>query len=393
MVVHIIALLFILFIAFINQVLPNFKGKKVIYCILLFAPLIILCSFKDSSVGNDTAGYLASYHEFKNATSLKSISSGFEKGFVIYSYLLAQMNMPFSIYLLITYSIIFLPFILLSYKYFEFPSIIALSLYLFSFYNFAISALRQSMGIGICFIGFYIFLRLRHKDNVWKYLKYVLLSAFIALSYFFHKSSLTFILIIPLYIFKDKIKINYLLAIPLLLLTSFLSPYLYSNLGAFSEKLAYLAPTSSFFLNLGNSTYFVFAIFSIATLISVNKKSYYYFNKINGLCSFQKSIISIDKASSSKCLDLSNFFYLGTFLYLFIICFSQAGKVFIRIAMFILPFVFFMAHDLFVKAKNYKFVFIVCYVGYVLLLIIYFYFATYKSNYLHLFPYSFDFIW
>lgn len=175
--VYIGVLIYDIALWFISQRTQNKKWIKLLLVTLFIVPFILLCSLKATSVGLDTPSYKGWFEE---ALTVKFNSS--EPLFGYYNYALRYMKIPYVLYLLISYSICFVPIAVYAYKRFEKPLTFLFFIFYLGLFGFAMSGMRQSMAIGIAMIGFCAF----NEKKIWTVV-FPIVS--IAIAYFIHNST------------------------------------------------------------------------------------------------------------------------------------------------------------------------------------------------------------
>lgn len=397
MIPYLITFFYIIGLTLLNIFLKPFKLKRILFCIFLFLPLIILCSFKSLDVGNDTSGYY-SYYNYLRLNPIGSRLGEVEKGFIIFSGFFGHIGIPFSIFLFICYCITFFPIILFTNKYAKYPEIIALSIFLFQFFNFSISGLRQSLAIGICLLGLYILICNWKNVKKWqKVIKIVLYFLFVLLAYTFHRSSLIFIVAGFMFMTYASFKLNIWVFLSTCLLCAFVSPYIYGYIfNLIQSSYHYDPPSSKFFLSLGLSTYF------LTIILIIN----HYSKQESFLIKYEKSVGYLTRIfykrdkrqgvqrATFNTLENNNIYddYFASILLanLLLTCLFNSAEVFTRTLMFFNFSVGFVLSSILSRIDD-KTTRIFTYVILIIILCIYFYFASIRSGYLGIYPYKFGF--
>ena len=387
MIVYISLLIFYFIVIFIDFKFLFNRKSKLFFCLLLFLPLIILGSFKNVNVGIDTSNYYVYYQSLK---SNEFIFSNFEKGFRNFSLIFARMQIPFTIYLFICYSIIYVPFMLISFKWISKPSLVSFSLFLFMFTNFSFSALRQSMAIGLCFFGFLLFFYFYEKRTFFSSLIGIISQIiFIVFAFYFHKSALIFFAVPIICLYKNRFLNNPFLLFLLMMLFSFLSANFYGAIFQFINPFIFDAPRTKSFFDIGFSSYICFSLVLVSFVLEN------ILNCLNRTFYFESSSF---KTISNRKVEKKEFFTNNLEIisqnalvtYLILICLLNVTFTFKRIMMYFIPFFCFSYALLFneVISKKIRFIFLfVSCVG----LIIYAYFATIRTGYLNVSDYHFGF--
>lgn len=401
MLPYIIALLYMVGIMVAYYVTKPFKNKKFLYCALLILPIVFLCSFKKLSVGNDTSTYY-DYYRFFASNKIGTERSGVEKGFGIFCGIFGHMKIPFTLFLLICYSIVYFPIVLLMNKLTKYPEMVAYCLFLFQFLNFTISALRQSIAIGICLFGLYILItNWSKRKSLFKILKTLIFVFFVFISYWFHRSAIIFSAIAFVFLAYDIIRIKPLIFCLVCLLAAMVSQYVYGFIFSVIQKsFTYDPPSSGSFLDVGFSTYFMIAIvvlfdFSLRekvvnkyeiVALKVTPKQITSKNKtINGMIENVKANSSLEYDSS-----FNNMFLMILAIAAFLNCLLNSAEVFGRIITYFTFSLGFVLSAMLDKIKSRKVVFVTS-IFIFIALIVYFYVGSYRSGYLHMFPYEIGF--
>lgn len=189
--------LFILIaISILNFFSWRIKALRPVILLTSFLALILVSGLRDVSVGIDTKNYLAFFNRIiQDGLSVQDfhisklfVPSGFEMGFTIYTYLVSLITNDFTVYLLVTSALIYIPIYLFIKRYspdYYLSTVIYYCLFFFG----SMSLLRQSMAMSILTLGTkYIVSR-----NPIKFLAIVLLAAS------FHVSALVGLILYPIY--------------------------------------------------------------------------------------------------------------------------------------------------------------------------------------------------
>lgn len=185
-----------LIIAFLNLI--AWKSKRLQSAVLLFSfiALVLISGLRDTSVGIDTINYLNYFNlTVQNGLNLQGISvtnlfvpSGFELGFRIYTYLMSLITNNFTMFLLATSALIYMP-VYLFIKRYSTDYFLSFVIYYCLFFFGSMSLLRQSIAMSILLLGTKYIL----KRNPIKYIAIVLFAAS------FHVSAIIGLLLYPLY--------------------------------------------------------------------------------------------------------------------------------------------------------------------------------------------------
>lgn len=176
------AILPILFSAFYRM--DHRPKKKLIYLFLALGVMAFLTMFRDGSVGNDTANYIAMFRRVSYSDPIAYIRNSItEPGFLCYVWVLTQISSNPQILLIVSGLFIYLSIGRFLYKYVEAPGVVCFAMVTLMKFDFFMSAERQALSIAILLwsYGFLI-----EK----KAIKFLIVSL-IAVS--FHYSSIMFI--------------------------------------------------------------------------------------------------------------------------------------------------------------------------------------------------------
>lgn len=192
----------------------NYKNKKILEISYWLQVLILmtLSICRDYSIGNDTEKYVLFYEENNYQYSR------FEPGFIWFMERLHSINSNPRFLILITSVIIFYSYGLTIKRYSKNPSLSLYIIFCYSFFNFALSGIRESLAIAIILLSLPYLLK---QETI----KFIL---FIGLASLFHITAIIFIFA-PLII---RINLNYKTFIACIILS-------FGLLLLFSKILAY----------------------------------------------------------------------------------------------------------------------------------------------------------
>ena len=283
MIVYAISLMAIIIILSLSKNISNLKNKGLF---ISFAILWLIAGLRNVSVGADTISYYANFSLIKAAgtDALKVINifnpfhfSGFENGFVLYTYIISSFVTSFTSYLLISYGFIYYCFYRFIKKYssdYLFSMILFFALFFFDSMNI----FRQSLAMAMLTLGFGFII----NRQFYKYLSVVLFATLV------HQSSI--LMLIPYFLYGKKIthfsSLVYIVSlIPSLL---FIDRIIYILANAYERYAFYIDRINSFSLGsilsliiVATITVIIFTIYRInLNLISQNlnnnlKKSFY----------------------------------------------------------------------------------------------------------------------
>ncbi len=161
--------------------------------------LWILFSLKSIHTGSDTKAYFDAYNSVANDTLFLSESLKnpvhYEVGFLFFMSLIAHTHVPYFVFQCLVYLIICLCLFFSSIKLTKNPTFSILIFFTFTFYNFFISGLRQSLAISLCLFAITYFLV--NKKSVSSYFIFFL---FVAIASSMHNSA---ILVTPIIFLKN----------------------------------------------------------------------------------------------------------------------------------------------------------------------------------------------
>lgn len=188
--IFLIPLVFLGFGFFSSSFVRKEKVKRFLLALFFFLGILLLFVFRNSGVGIDTETYYEFYLNSKNYQFLDLLSgkAPFETGFSLFCFFFSSCNVPFPIFLFFCAFLIFIPPILIINKYSPYPALSYLILYTFGFFTFSMSALRQSIAIGLFLIGFLFY-------NPKRPVSCFLILPFILLALSFHTSAIVCFLV------------------------------------------------------------------------------------------------------------------------------------------------------------------------------------------------------
>ena len=349
--------------------------NKIILSVSFVIPLIVVCSFKNMDVGLDTQAY---YYLFSQAREVPS--GAIEVGFSIYNKILSFTHMPYTIYLLITYTITFIPIAFFAALKSDKPISYLFIFCYVGYFGFAISGLRQGLAIGIALSGFCLFKKDRYLSII-----YPVITSTIAFS--IHKSGFIFyIFIIFAYIKLNKLALYYI-GFTIVFLSCLSTP-LYSLLHeTFSMSITYIPVVST--------TYFSLAIYLFLMVLMLVMRANW-FNKFDenilGKCDGFKPLKffrnnEVNEAKEE--VNYSNLLYI--FFAVIILTFGVNTSVMARFIHSAAPFAFMalIQDTKYLRSKTSKTLFGL---NLILFSVIYFVFASLIKDPLHIADYRFGFI-
>ncbi len=177
------------------------KPRVIISAAISCGLLWLLFSFKGINTGADTESYFTLYGAISNDSLLLTEALKnpvhYEVGFLFYMSLIAHTGVPYFIFQAFTYLIISSCLFYTVFKLSKNPSFSIFIFFTFTFYNFFISGLRQSLAISLCLLALAIAIS-RKRD----FLSYLLYFLIVAIACSMHNSAILFAPIIFLINFK-----------------------------------------------------------------------------------------------------------------------------------------------------------------------------------------------
>ena len=188
---------------FFDDKIKNSTLKRVLififnYRIITILTLVFMSTFKAISCGSDTWFYRDYYNDIKSGTNKPFVNSCYntlEYGFVFLNSLLAIMNLPFKVFLLIVSTFVSITIVLFVNKVSS-NKIMSILMYVaLGFFAQSLSAYRQIIAFAFVLIAF---MRLVDK-------KYISSASLIMVAMTFHVSAIVCLIAIPLRIIKPKL--------------------------------------------------------------------------------------------------------------------------------------------------------------------------------------------
>ena len=376
------------------------KNKKVLRIIItVWIPilfLILLSTLKANHVGIDTDGYYETYTLSKTESMdiLNKHLRNYEIGFRYLLILSAKIGLPFKVFQLMIYLVIYILFGIIVQKEAKLPVLTIIIFCLWSWMIFNFSALRQGLSNMIAF--FSLFLLTRKTEKVYKtVIKIVLSLILLGISYFIHKSSGLFILAFVIYLIQmllpenfRKITIYFVAVIPIIFL---LAPGLYQTL-FYSLKINHYIPSQRDDAGELFILYFIILIFAITYTGNnvVRTKTNEFFDK---LFSKFKIFRNDDLSNNTQVLESNSY----TALLMMVFAIGTAIEAFSSVCYTLLrletPFLFagaILIPNVIAQNKS-KALRACAEIVLVMLFFVIFYLDYYRTNYLHGFPYNLGF--
>lgn len=184
---------------------------RIVYCVTSFLFIYLLIVLKSTSVGSDTRSYNDIYLSIAGDKKLVDSSYEYmEKGYVLMMTICANIGLTFRQFLFLCYAIALIPICILFIKYSKNVFLSLLIFVCYQFFVFEMSAIRQSVALGICILA-YLILKTNKKISIPLFFLLVVCALFV------HKSSIIF-MAVP---FLKKIPVNSL-TIALYLIANFM---------------------------------------------------------------------------------------------------------------------------------------------------------------------------
>lgn len=183
-------LLFTIIIVYIHR--ESISHAKSNVCWIFFLIWIIM-SFRDYSVGTDTASYIEEY--LSGTSFLRSTDFGFAR----YVEFLASLNFSSRLFLVITSSIILFPVFYYIYKFTQSKNLATLLYLTIGTFSMHMTGIRQSMAMGLALLGYTLSTNIDRK-----YMKYIPLLLLVYLSTTIHGTSVICYLYLLLMIISEK---------------------------------------------------------------------------------------------------------------------------------------------------------------------------------------------
>lgn len=376
------------------KIFSNKLLKSIVMVWVPIALLILLSTLKPNSVGVDTAEYFKHYENSSSmdfSVAMQRLNS-YEIGFRIMFITFAKIGLPFKVFQLVFYSIIYVLLGIVVLKESKYPILSFMIFALWSFMIFNFSGLRQGFADMISF--FSLFLIFRKRNKIWKNI----LNLFISLALFgiaitFHTSSIAFIAAFVLFGFKKifpeyfrKITICLIAAVPIIF---FLSQEIYPFFFYLAKKNYYLPTDRS---NTGGLFVLYYLILIFAFLFSKDNLISTKINNISDKITYKlskKTIVeSSEKAAAKPISDFTSLLIAVFAIGVIIESFSSVSYTITRLSNPFLMTSIILIPNIIERNKS-KSLRIVAEIAVVLVFALVFYLDNYRINYLNCFPYSF----
>lgn len=200
----------------------SLSKRKTFFLGIVFLQMWLILSLRHWSVGTDTISYKLG---FEYATQInwlqvfdlseKNIMFNFERGFVLFTVILKNINDNFNFYLSIASIIIIFPIYFTIKKYSAIP-LLSVFLYItLNFYHFSMSGMRQAMALSIVFFSYKYLI----ENKNFKFIVCILIAStlhfsalFFIISLFLKKFKFTpskivfyFLMLLSIFFFREKI--------------------------------------------------------------------------------------------------------------------------------------------------------------------------------------------
>lgn len=397
MIIYLLFFLFLIACSILGNLKLFTKNLFVKSIIVVWLPvliLILLSTIKSNSVGVDTAEYFEKYGRssaMEIGIALEWLNS-YEIGFRLMFVIFAKIGLPFKIFQLVLYSIIYTLLGIVVMRESKYPVLSFLIFALWSFMIFNFSGLRQ--GFADTVSVFSLFLVFRKRNKIWKNILNTIVSlSLLGIAISFHSSSIAFVAAFVLFGIKKLVpeyfrKITICLVV-MLPIVYFLSPELYQYFFYLAKKNYYLPTERS---NTGGllivySLILIFALtFSRENIIS-NRTNSLFDNVANKLFR-QKSNRSKETVGTKQVNDFTELLIAVFCIGVIIESFSSVSYTITRLSNPFLMTSIIMIPNI-IEKNDSKALRIFAEVGVVLLFALIFYVDNYSINYLNCFPYSF----
>lgn len=256
-----IALIYITY--FITRISLKSKEKSnLIFLVVSFIAIYLLCVLRDYSVGRDLSGYIEAYENIGAYSFLDKSWTHMEVGYVAFMQICSFIGFSPRIFLCIVYFIMLYP-IYVTIRQYSFDPLLSVIIFIcFQFFTFYLSGIRQGLAISICMVS----IRYANYRNLKDFLIW---SSLFILALVLHRSSLIFILV-PIII---RLKLN-LINIFMFILSFVFAPTLTKLVMKFNNDNMLSNYTFDDRLVMGGMLVFLFAILLFIIYTSVQCKQY-----------------------------------------------------------------------------------------------------------------------
>ena len=295
MEIYLLNYLLIIIETIIFQLIPSLKKHKKVFLNIVFIQLFLLLALRKDNVATDLDAYKRVFFEVSN-TSWKNLFSSFywEPLYILLCKLVSSCICNFNVFLIVVaiLSLIGPYFFILKYsKNFYLSTIMFVGMYFYSFHFFA---LRQIIALSILLIS----IKFADERMLFKFIGLVLIATL------FHKSSLLFCIIYPLYNinFSKRNFIIYIFSLIVCLfakdvITNFVVSIIYSNYSTWVNT---------------DGGYFLFILFIFVMLFTIYLDKYIINEKSKSiyLCFFVAIILQVLAISSNPFARLVLDYYI-----------------------------------------------------------------------------------
>lgn len=240
--------------------IKKLKFPKLIYIFLVFSLFAFLSGFKSISVGRDTSSYLEGFNQLSRTGWGQMRFGNFELGYCLLMKIFGKLGLSFQIFNIFIYFISYILFAIAIYFLAD-DYVVATFLFYTIMFCFGLSAQRMLLSISIISFAL-IFLKEK------KVLNCIIFAVLVVLAYFFHKTSIVALLLIPLRFIRLNDK-RFMLSIVLIGILFILCVPLYKF---FIFKIYF----SSYLPTTGGSGFLflilLFLVISLYIFIVVNRK-------------------------------------------------------------------------------------------------------------------------
>ena len=174
--------------------IKSFKYSKLLFIILVFSLFAFLSGFKSTSIGRDTSSYLEGFNHLSKTGWTQMRFGNFELGYCLLMKIFGKLGLSFQIFNIFIYFVSYTLFAIAIYFLADDYVVATFLFYIFMF-CFGLSAQRMFFSISIISFAM-IFLRGKKALNC------IIFAALVIVAYFFHKTSIVALLLIPLSFLK-----------------------------------------------------------------------------------------------------------------------------------------------------------------------------------------------
>lgn len=196
MAIYIFQLVFILTVSFVVNSRAEYEqeSKRKRILLISFFFMWCVCALKKETVGIDIPGYKRIYEEAAYWPWFLFSKVYYEQGYTVLIQLFSKAGIPFQVFNVFVYTVIYVPWYLFFKRYAKQPTMSLLIYLCYQFWILNMSALRQGMAMSICLLAFML-LEKKRLGNILGFTALVLLASTI------HKSAWIFFIALGIYVF------------------------------------------------------------------------------------------------------------------------------------------------------------------------------------------------